>query len=76
MKMFNHTEVMNMSSNREHFTKHGLHMNGMGKECGLHMNGVGKEWTTNRTAGAIKHIFTSQKLVALNGGNSMWREVN
>jgi len=30
--IFNHREVIKMSSSRKHFTKHELHMNGMGKE--------------------------------------------
>jgi hypothetical protein len=27
MKTFSHTQVCNMSTNREHFTSHGLHLN-------------------------------------------------
>lgn len=54
MKMFNHTDVISMSSNREHFTNHGLHMNGMGKE-----------WFTNGIADAIKKIFAYRKSVSV-----------
>ena len=49
MKMFKHKEVINMSSNRKHFTKHELHMNGMGKE-----------WFKHRIADVINTIFTYQ----------------
>jgi superoxide dismutase len=58
VKMFDHKEVINMSSNRKHFTKHELYMNGMGKE-----------WFKNRIADAINKIFTYQTpfLLALPG---------
>ena len=31
MKSFSHVRVCNMSTNREHFTSHGLHLNSQGK---------------------------------------------
>ena len=32
MKVFNHTALLDMNLNREHFTQHGLHMNTSGKK--------------------------------------------
>jgi len=43
-KRYNHTEVTDMSVNRDHYTKHGLHM-----------NKTGKEWLARRTADTIKN---------------------
>jgi len=60
MTMFNHKEVINMSSSRKHFTKHELHMNGMGKE-----------WFKHRTADAINKIFTYQNSFPISHG---WKE--
>jgi len=40
-----------MSVNRDHYTKHGLHM-----------NKTGKEWLARRTADIINKLFTNQKL--------------
>jgi len=68
MKMFSHKEVISMGSNRKHFTKHELHMNGMGKE-----------WFKHRIADAINKIFTYHKtqfLLALSGRKNLWRKIN
>jgi cell fate (sporulation/competence/biofilm development) regulator YmcA (YheA/YmcA/DUF963 family) len=51
MKRYNHTQVIDMSVNRDHYTKHGLHM-----------NKTGKEWLARRTADIINKLFTNQKL--------------
>jgi hypothetical protein len=32
MRRYNHTEVIDMSANRDHYTNHGLHMNKKGKD--------------------------------------------
>ena len=45
-KRYNHTEVNDMSINRDHYTKHGLHM-----------NKSGKEWLLRRTADSINKLF-------------------
>jgi hypothetical protein len=51
MKVHHLTKVTDMGLNREHYTRHGLHM-----------NRIGKEWLTSRTADTIKKLFASQKL--------------
>jgi len=51
MKRYNHTEVIDMGAEREHYTKHGLHM-----------NRKGKEYMTRKIADNIKILFTKQKL--------------
>jgi lysophospholipase L1-like esterase len=51
MKIYNHTEVIDMSVNRDHYTKHGLHM-----------NKTGKEWRARRTADTINKLSANQKL--------------
>jgi hypothetical protein len=51
MKRYNHTEVIDMGSEREHYTKHGLHM-----------NKKGKEYIARKTADNIKTLFANQKL--------------
>ena len=33
MKTFSHMHLCNMSTNRDHFTSHGLHLNPQGKNC-------------------------------------------
>jgi hypothetical protein len=50
MKRYNHTEVVDMSINRDHCTQHGLHM-----------NKSGKEWLARRTADAFNKLFANQK---------------
>jgi len=49
---------MDMSANRNHYTKYGLHMNKRGKD-----------WLTRRIADTIKKLFANQKLapLSLNG---------
>jgi hypothetical protein len=49
-KVFNHAETVNMSTKREHFTRHGLHV-----------NGSGKDWITSPLATKIIQIFTTCK---------------
>ena len=41
---------MDMSANRNHYTKYGLHM-----------NKTGKDWLTRRTADTINKLFANQK---------------
>lgn len=41
-------KFFNRSTNRNHFTSHGLHM-----------NNLGKDWLTNYTAMKIKDIFAA-----------------
>jgi len=48
MKRYNHTEVMDMSANRDHYTKHRLHM-----------NKTGKDWLTRRTVDTINKLFAN-----------------
>jgi hypothetical protein len=50
IKCFNQAEIVNMSPKREHFTQHGLHM-----------NGSGKDWITSLLATKIMQIFTACK---------------
>jgi hypothetical protein len=52
MKICNHIKIINISSNRKCYAKHGLHMNVMGQK-----------WITHTTANVIKKSFTSQKAV-------------
>ena len=47
---YNHTKVIDMSINKDHHTKRGLHM-----------NKSGKEWLTRRTADIINNLFADQK---------------
>jgi hypothetical protein len=49
MKPYEHVKVINVETKREHFTRHGLHMN---KE--------GKEQTARKTADAINTMFQKQ----------------
>jgi hypothetical protein len=51
VKNFNHAEIVNMSTRREHFTRHGLHM-----------NGSGKDWITGLIATQIMQIFATGEL--------------
>jgi len=32
VRAFKHASVLEMTSDRKHFTEHGLHLNGLGKE--------------------------------------------
>jgi hypothetical protein len=50
MQRYNHTKVTDMSTNKDHYTKHGLHM-----------NKSRKEWLTRRTADIINNLFADQK---------------
>ena len=54
MKRYNHTEVMDMSANRDHYTKHGLHM-----------IKTGKDWLTRREVDTINKFFVNQKLALI-----------
>jgi len=45
---------MDMSANRDHYTKHGLHM-----------NKTGKDWLTRRTVDTINKLFANQKLAPI-----------
>jgi hypothetical protein len=54
MKRYNHTEVIDMSAHRDHYTKHGLHM-----------NKTEKEWLTRRTTDTINKLFANQKLAPI-----------
>jgi hypothetical protein len=51
-KPHDHTSQLNLNIQRQHFTKHGMHMNGIGKDTisgqhftkhGMHMDGIGKD---------------------------------
>ena len=50
MKRYNHIKVVDMSAERDHYTKHGLHM-----------NKIGKEWITRKTADIINKLFANSK---------------
>jgi len=54
MKRYNHTEVMDVSANRDHYSKHGLHM-----------NKTGKDWLTSKTTDIINKLFANQKLTPI-----------
>jgi endonuclease IV len=54
MRRYNYTEVTDMSANRGHYTKHGLHMNGT---C--------KDWLARRIANTINKIFVNQELAPI-----------
>ena len=45
-KKFDNAETVKMSTKRDHFTRHGLHM-----------NGSGKEWIASLLATKIRHIL-------------------
>jgi hypothetical protein len=49
-KSYNHTKVTDMSTNKDHYTKRGLHM-----------NKSGKEWLTRSTADNFNKLFADQK---------------
>jgi len=50
MKRYTHTEVIDMGTEREHHTRHGLHM-----------NKKGKEYITRKIVNNIKSLFAKQK---------------
>ena len=54
MRRYNCTEVIDMSANRDHYTKHGLHM-----------NGAGKDWLARRLADTINKLFVNQELASI-----------
>jgi len=54
MRRYNYTEVIDMSANRDHYTKHGLHM-----------NGTGKDWLARRIMDTINKLFVYQELAAI-----------
>jgi len=54
MRRYNHSKVINMSANRDHYTTHGLHM-----------NKAGKDWLARRIADSINKLFTNQELVPI-----------
>ena len=54
MRRYNYTEVIDMSANRDHYTKHGLHM-----------HGAGKDWLARRLADTINKLFVNQELASI-----------
>ena len=50
MKGYNHIKVIDMSTKRDHYTWHGLHI-----------NKTGKEWITKKTADIINKLFANSK---------------
>ena len=54
MRRYNYTEVTDMSANRDHYTRHGLHM-----------NGKGKDWLARRTVDTINKLFVNQELAPI-----------
>ena len=53
MKTFSHTQVCNMSTNRDHFTSHGLHLNSQGKN-----------WMTNKWVSIITPIISKSRVIS------------
>jgi hypothetical protein len=53
-RRYNYTEVTDMSADRDHYTKHGLHM-----------NGIGKDWLARRIANTINKLFVNHKLAPI-----------
>ena len=51
---YDHTETMDMSANRDHYTKHGRHM-----------NKTGKDWFTSKTADTINKLYANRKLAPI-----------
>ena len=60
MKVLNHVQVLDMSPNREHYTKYVLHI-----------NGLGKDWLTCRVADTINKMLTRQKSAPI---SLKWKE--
>ena len=54
MRRYNYTEVIDMSANRDHYTEHGLHM-----------NGIGKDWLARRIVNSINKLFVNQELAPI-----------
>ena len=54
MRRYNYTEVIDMSANRDHYTKHGLYL-----------NGAGKDWLARRIADTINKLFVNQELAPI-----------
>jgi hypothetical protein len=54
MTRYNHSDVIDMSTHRDHYTKHGLRM-----------NKTGKDWFTRRTEDTINKLFANQKLAPI-----------
>jgi len=53
-RRYNYTEVTDMSADRDHYTKHGLHM-----------NGIDKDWLARRIANTINKLFVNHKLAPI-----------
>jgi len=60
MKMFEHTKIIEVNLNREHFTRHGLHM-----------NAAGKELIAQRIANNIRGVLTRQTTTPI---SMTWKE--
>ena len=54
MRRYNYTEVIDMSANRDHYARHGLHM-----------NGTGKDWLARRIPDTINKLFVNQELAPI-----------
>jgi hypothetical protein len=52
MMTFKHVKVLSMNTNREHHTKHGLHL-----------NGLGKDWICSNLVTQIKKLFLPNKIL-------------
>jgi hypothetical protein len=53
MKTFSYIHVCNMSTNRDHFTS-----------CGLHLNSHGKNWMINKWVSIITPIISKSKVIS------------
>jgi hypothetical protein len=54
MKTFSHVHVCSMSTNRDHFTSHGLHLNSQGKN-----------WIVNKWASIITPIISKSTVISV-----------
>jgi hypothetical protein len=54
MKTFSHMHVCSMSTNRDHFTSHGLHLNSQGKN-----------WIINKWASIITPIISKSRVISV-----------
>ena len=54
MRRYNYTEVIDMSANRDHYTKHRLHM-----------NGIGKDWLARSIVNTINKLCVNQELAPI-----------
>jgi cell fate (sporulation/competence/biofilm development) regulator YmcA (YheA/YmcA/DUF963 family) len=61
MKSFQNSNTIEVTSDRHHYTKHGLHL-----------NGKGKEEAAKTTASSIKEIFKLQKKYPI---KMSWKEL-